>query len=381
MRILFPSASAVMTDHLLHGEALIAHNLLRTLTHRGHTVVALTRHSDYHADPPYKCIPLGRRTRISSVEPIRYLVEVRRALQMLGGTDAFDVAHWLFPQSMFDLAWRPVPDELPLVVGPLTLRWPVTAPRIGAPGDAVRWAIAGAVSRSHQRMKSRTDELLINVSAAAGQVPPNRTAAIVPFGIDADLYVPRPVSGQPTVVFPARLVAAKGIHTLLDAFADARRALPSATLVVAGDGPDRAKVEARAAADDLCGAVRILGPVSHDRVRDLIRESLVVCIPARGEPFGMAILEAMASGRAVIAGDQGGPRFLVADPQGGRLVRPDDRAALAGALIELLGDPVAAAELGRFNRQRVLSQFSLASVCQRLEDAYERAIVGARLRS
>jgi glycosyltransferase involved in cell wall biosynthesis len=85
----------------------------------------------------------------------------------------------------------------------------------------------------------------------------------------------------------------------------------------------------------------------------------------------MAVLEAMAAGRAVVTRDRGGPRFLLAHDKGEQLVAGGDAGSLADALTRLLGDGKALERIGRQNRERVESTFTLSRMIDELESIYE----------
>ena len=95
-------------------------------------------------------------------------------------------------------------------------------------------------------------------------------------------------------------------------------------LVFVGDGPLRPELEGRA-------NVELTGRVPHEQVPQLIAEATVLCQPSTIEPFGQALLEAMACGRSVVATRIGGPPEFV-PPEAGVLVDPLDEAALAEAM-------------------------------------------------
>jgi glycosyltransferase involved in cell wall biosynthesis len=161
------------------------------------------------------------------------------------------------------------------------------------------------------------------------------------------------------VLFLGRLDPEKHVLALVHAFAKVRAALPDARLALAGDGPLREAVEG--------DGVRVLGNVPHRDVPALLAQCDLLCLPSVGEPYGMALLEAMAAGRAVVAGPGPGPSFLV-DEDGGRIVEPD---ALASTLIELLSDPALTARMGAHNRERVERELSLVRFVESVEAVYE----------
>jgi glycosyltransferase involved in cell wall biosynthesis len=130
----------------------------------------------------------------------------------------------------------------------------------------------------------------------------------------------------------------KNVVRLADAFAR----LDEGSLVFAGDGSLRGQLEGRE-------RVRLLGRVAHEKVADLIAASDVVCQPSLIEPFGQAVLEALASERPVVATRIGGPAELVT-PETGVLVDPGSVESIAAGL-------AAAAELPRPNpRARAIAE-------------------------
>ena len=126
--------------------------------------------------------------------------------------------------------------------------------------------------------------------------------------------------GAPSFVCVGSLSERKNVVRLADAFAR----LEGGSLTFVGDGPLRPRLEGR-------DGVRITGRVGHSEVPRYIAAADVVCAPSLIEPFGQAILEAMACGRTVVATRVGGPPEFVPDGAG-ILVDPLDEAGIARAL-------------------------------------------------
>lgn len=373
MRIFVPSSAALLTDRAGHGEGLIAWAILSGLAARGHELVVCAREADLAADPPFELIVAGRASRFESVEPFAYARWVRKMLAGLGGTRRFDVAHWIFPQSRNELILGPL--GLPLLVGPHSLEWP-SASRPLAAGDLVRVALAPIFQARRRRMLGGAKAVLVSTPAAVAILPRRvrSEARTVPFGVDAELFTATEAPPVSRVTFVGALRVEKGIRELVNAFALVQARLPTAELVIVGDGPERLWVEETARRCGLGDALRVVGAVAHERVPALLAESAVICLPSHGEPYGMAVLEAMAAGRAVVAVDAGGPRFLVDPVRGGRLVPPGDAAALGAALIELLCDPDGLRMMGAFNRERVDEALSLNAMLDALEALYAEVV-------
>ena len=222
--------------------------------------------------------------------------------------------------------------------------------------------------------------MLLSSPAAAAKVEPGRTrrrtrVKLLSYGIDANAR--RPPAAEPggqTVLFLANLEVRKGIHVLLDAFAQLAGDHPDARLAVAGIGPEDDAVRRRVAASPQLARVDLLGPVERERAPAAMQSCAVYCLPSYGEPFGITALEAMACARPVVATAAGGLRHLVPDA-GGRKVPEGDAAALASALSELLADPALRRSMGEHNRRLVEQRYSWGRVVDRLEQIYREAML------
>jgi len=154
---------------------------------------------------------------------------------------------------------------------------------------------------------------------------------VVDSGVDLERFVsaPREIDGPgPRFVCVGSLTERKNVVRLADAFARLGRG----TLTFVGDGPLRPQLEGRA-------RITVTGRVPHAQVPEYLAAADVVCAPSLLEPFGQAILEAMASGRTVVATRVGGPPEFV-PPDAWLLVDPLDEGELVRALDRAGGYPV-----------------------------------------
>ncbi len=176
-------------------------------------------------------------------------------------------------------------------------------------------------------------------------VPAHTVTNIVPTPEPASLEGPRDPA---LIVVTARLVEKKGLDLLLRAVAE----LPSARLEIIGDGPDRASLEALSAELGLADRVVFRGALTYDDVRATLARASIFALPAReaadGDTDGLpvAILEAMAHRLAVVSTPIAGIPEAIVDGETGRLVPPEDVAALTAALAELLADGELRTRLG-----------------------------------
>jgi glycosyltransferase involved in cell wall biosynthesis len=169
----------------------------------------------------------------------------------------------------------------------------------------------------------------------------------------------------PLVLTVARLDAQKGIPVLLDAVAS----VPDAAFVVAGDGPDRAALEARAVSLGLADRVRFLG---HRRdVASLLAAADVLVLPSLYEGLPLSVLEAMIAGVPVIATAVGGTDEVVRDGETGTLVPPGDASALAAAIRRVLGDRERSSRLADAARALVAREHSVEAMVASVSRLYE----------
>jgi glycosyltransferase involved in cell wall biosynthesis len=166
----------------------------------------------------------------------------------------------------------------------------------------------------------------------------------------------------------ARLAPQKGIMEFIQATAIAAQAWPTASFVLAGDGPLRP--EARALCEEL-GLERRLHLLGHvEWARELIGALDLLVVASLTEGSSVVAMEAMALGKPVVATTVGGVPEVVVDGQTGLLVAPGDAEALGRAIIELLADPERAQEMGERGRQRAASQFDLSDMIERTRAVY-----------
>lgn len=173
---------------------------------------------------------------------------------------------------------------------------------------------------------------------------------------------------RPVVLCLARLdKRQKGLRFLVSAAAH----VPEAQFVFAGEGPERPELEAQAKSLGIEGRVTLLG--LRDDVPDLLACCDLLVLPSLSEGFGVAVLEAMAAGKPVVASAIGGVDEVVLDGETGILVPPGDPGALAGAIHRVLADPALARRFGQAGRARA-QEFSLEKMVERTASLYEEVL-------
>lgn len=137
------------------------------------------------------------------------------------------------------------------------------------------------------------------------------------------------------ILAAGRLVANKGFDYLIEAMA--RIADRSITLIIAGDGPDRNRLESKVSQLGL-NNVHFAGRVGRSEITRLFSNCLFFVMPSPVEPFGIVCLEALRAGKPVIATNAGGPPEFIQDGTHGLLVQPRDAQSLGEAIQRLLQD-------------------------------------------
>jgi glycosyltransferase involved in cell wall biosynthesis len=138
----------------------------------------------------------------------------------------------------------------------------------------------------------------------------------------------------PLIVTPGNLVALKGQRLALEALED----IPGATLLIAGEGPERPALEALIAERSLASRARLLGSVPPSAMPDLLAAADLMVLPSEREGLANVWIESLASGTPILIADVGGAREVVDRPEAGRLVAREP-AAIASAALEMLASP------------------------------------------
>lgn len=144
----------------------------------------------------------------------------------------------------------------------------------------------------------------------------------------------------PLVASVGALIARKGHDLVIEALAG----VPGATLLIAGEGPERARLEASIARLGLGERVRLLGAIPHETVPRLLAAADVMALVSASEGLANAWVEALACGTPVVAGDVGGVREVLTAPAAGRIVARTP-VAIAAAICELIAAPPAAGDV------------------------------------
>jgi phosphatidylinositol alpha-mannosyltransferase len=355
-------------DHIRHLAAE-----LRTRNHNVRILTPATGRSGRQVEYGTYKLAWATALRVNgSVARISVAPDVRGHLRTVLQLEQFDVLH----------LHEPLASALPISV--LRLAGKSDAIHVGTFHAWARhgltstpeWAYVSAkpfLQRYFRRLHGR-----IAVSPAAAEFISRFFPAeyrIIPNGVDIRRFgsgaIPLPQfrDGKLNILFLGRIERRKGLKFLLRAIPRIRERFPQTRFLIGGDGPLRADFERWVERKGWPDVV-FLGRVPAEDLPSLYASAHVFCAPSTGgESQGIVLLEAMASGRAVVASDIPGYRSVIRGGEHGLLVSPSDSEQLAWAICRLLGDEEARARLGHAGRLRA-EDFSWAQVGRQVEDYY-----------
>lgn len=246
-----------------------------------------------------------------------------------------------------------------------------------------------ALALRHSARVIVTSDAVAAMFLQDGALPPH--VVKLPNGVDTSRFQPGVThtvrsdfgipAGVPIVAAAARMDVWKGLEDFIEAAALVHVMRPQARFVIAGGAITgledyAASLRALASARGLDGILHFAdwryGPDAMPRFYQSVS---VVVLPSReAEPFGLVVLEAMASAKPVIATAQGGPLEIIEDGKTGLLVPPRSPRHLAEAVVRLVDDPRTAMRMGAAGRARVLAAFDIDVTVRRLQALYDQVV-------
>lgn len=323
------------------------------------------------------------------------------AIAAISGARIAKAARALAREKKIDVIHQPTPVSpkfpsfltnmpAPVVIGPMNggMTFPPAFAKEYGQGSLAAVALArffsGAANRLICGKLTAASVLVANErtrAALPSAVDPSKVAMLVENGVDLSLWnAPRADKpADPVFVFVGRLIWLKGVELLFEAF---ERVPARARLIIIGDGPERARLEALAQKSTARGRIEFLGFRPQPEIRDILARATALVLPSLHECGGAVILEAFACGTPAVATDWGGPKEYVT-PETGFLVAPDGRqsfiAGLAAAMTALASDPSLAARMGEAAHAHVIANFSWRAKALQMIEIYRAAInKGAR---
>jgi len=349
----------------------------RVLRQRGHDVYIITPRPQDHEDAPEDhVIFVGGSTDFRSPTRTTFQVSasVGEAIEEMLAAEQFDILHFHEP-------WIPV---LSSQILSRSQAINVATFHAKLPETMMSRTMAKVITPYTKPILKYIDAFTAVSDAAAEYVCSLTEApvAIIPNGIDLTLFT-RPVAfpneerRPKTILYVGRLEGRKGVKYLIRAFKLLSDSDPDVALVLAGDGPDRPKLELLVEDLELKN-VTFLGYISNeDKVRYL-QQSDLFCVPSLyGESFGVVLLEAMATGLVTVAGDNPGYAGVMTDLGALSLVDPKQTVEFARRLKLLLRENDLRA-LWRKWAAKEIQQYTWEHIVSQYEEIYEKALAAGK---
>ncbi|MHC1755343.1 MAG: glycosyltransferase family 4 protein [Methanosarcina sp.] len=178
---------------------------------------------------------------------------------------------------------------------------------------------------------------------------------------------------HPSLLYIGRLVKIKGIDILIRALPIIKVSYPNIKLFIAGTGGQFNKINSIVKKMDLTENVIFLGKVFGSEKRRLIASTDILILPSRYEAFGIVLLEAMASGKSIVASNVGGVPYIVNNGETGLLFEVGNVKELAEKVIKLLDCEKLRLEMGRAGRKRA-KDFSWNNIADQTVKTYEEVL-------
>lgn len=364
-----PHASGAERQALAQGTELVR---------RGHDVRVLTRH-----------IPgLARDETLQGVAVHRWVATSNRG-PLFGLSFVHGLVHALWRlRSRYDLVhthqglWESISTGLArdLLRGKPILVQPASAGFFGEAQEMARtkgFAVLRRLALRNRHFAAISAEIEREWRALG--VPSDQIERMAS-GVDAERFHPGPsveegaLPPRPRVVFTGRLHPQKNLDLALDIWPEVVRRT-GAFLILVGDGPDRARLEAKAAALGVGSSVVFAGAFADPSA--ILRAADVFLLPSVAEGMSNSLLEAMATGLPCLASEIGGNTDLIESGRNGLLIASEDRDGWTAAVVRVLLDRRFAAELGAAARSRIETDFALPVIVDRYVDLYRR-LLGVR---
>ena len=279
------------------------------------------------------------------------------------------------------LAYATLDTEQPVLVWTATTVWPDRVSRVRhASLKQQTWMmLMTPLAQYYERCALRKAQAVLALSKyTQDAVQPFVTSGrveLAPCGVDTDLFRPANYATRDYIISVARFSdARKNVTLLLETYAKLHHKMPSLPdLYLVGELPTES-AQAILKKLGIDGKVHLLGPQNGETLAELYRNALFFVFSSDEEGLGIVILEAMASGLAVVSTACGGPETAVINGETGFLTPVGDSDALAAAMQKLLEDQTLCRRMGQAGRQLAEERFSIAVTGKVFLDKYDELL-------
>ena len=379
IHVLLSSAAYVLTDHLVSSEGTTCLQIMKNLTRKGINFTAIGGYISIKKPPKnikifsacsIKASPYDNLIRKYSAH-IQYITRSYLKASKTLKTQKIDIIHHMFPAvygQTFSLLAVKEKFSQPFIFGP------VSAHFTRRPLD--ERIINKITSTLHFKTISKCSHLVAiteQVKRLYSNLIDRDKISVIPLGVNTKLFRPTTRNKRKQefeLLFVGSLYPIKGAKYLIRSMKYVVREEEEVKLRIIGEGPEKKRLELLAKRLGLRDKVIFEGFVPHNKIVRYYQNCDIFCFLTLGEPFGIAILEAMACGKPVVASNIGGPAEIVKDSETGFLVNPKNVRLVAKKIIQLIKNEKLREKMGRKARRTVMEKYSLEKISEKYHRLY-----------
>ncbi len=381
MNILIPSASFMFTDNFSFGEGIYSYLLLKHLTKFGYNFYVIS--SDFRLNKKEERMTFirncsflrnnlikaggcrhGRKLLSTALFNIGSCLISKRIMKK----NKIDLVHHIAPAaSNYDFDILPIMNRMdaPFIFGPIFQAPP-------------KRQVLLLTSKIYKETLRKCDVIVTGTNYLKkiySKIFTHANVVRIPLGVDTKFFkVEKSQRNRKysEILSVGALRKYKGLHYLIQAMPEILKEHKNTILRIIGSGPELKNLSRLSRKLKVDSKVIFQGFVAHTDIPKFFKECDIYCHAAPWEAFGVVMIEAMASGKPVVASDWGGQVDIVDDGETGYLVKPRNPAALADAVIKLLDDGESLERMGRKGREKAEREFSWSSIAKKYRALYSQ---------
>ena len=378
-RVLVSSAAHVLSDYLLTSEGRYCYDFFKRMGKYGYQFEALSpcvrvrtplSNVVFHQVGSFKTAPTSSMFARYALHGEFFFRGLRRAKKLLKERE-IDLVHHVLP-AVFNYTFSPL-ALLEKDLKPPFIFGPVSAHYYKRPEDEL--VLLPLTSRLHRATVRKCDRLIAitnQIRKMYTTIVDEKRVSVIPFGVDAEVFKPsfsKHRQEELEILYSGSLYPLKGVDYLIRAIADVVRSGLRARLTIVGEGQQKEELIELARKLGISRSVVFEGFVPYSGMPQYYERCDVFCFPTLGEPFGKAMIEAMACGKPVVATNVGGSAEIIRDGVDGVLVPPANPKAIASAIDQMKNEDERR-KMGREARTVATRDFSWDTVCSKYHRLY-----------
>ncbi len=379
-KILVTSAAHILSDYLITSEGTHCYQLFKHMAKYGYEFEALSpyirirkplNNVTFHQVGSLPNSPTSNTIHKYTLHTeflIRSLAKTKKLLKEKN----IQLIHHMLP-AVYNYTFSPVAlltQNLPqpFVFGPLSAHY--------YPRPLNEKILLPITSKLHKKTIQKTTRIITVTNQVKKLYTPwvtKEKISTIPFGVDTATFKPTQKTEQQKefeILYAGSLYALKGIPFLIHAIANVRRNKINAKLTLVGEGAQKESLITLAKTLQVENHVKFAGFVPNSKMPAYYNRCDIFCFPTLGEPFGKAVVEAMACGKPVIATNAGGAAEIIQNGENGILVPPADSETLAAEITRLINDPQERHRLGKKARETTVERFSWEKIAEKYHQLY-----------